>query len=658
MKTSITLKKNSRLLSKIFCSVCIALAIACFASCEKGGSNSGGTDDPGTDPGTGGGETPAWTMQQVALAGVVRSLDGNPLSGVTVTTGSNSVTTNADGKFIFTEVGVVDKRVVLKFEKSGYFTLVRSNVKAGEIYLEAILQAKSAGDYTLSTSFAATAEKTLTVKDLKVKFPASSIVTADGSSYTGTVKADVFYLEPNNENWGGLMPGGDLSAVRSNGSEAQLISYGMVDVVLTDNSGNPLQLKTGSEAEITFPIPEGMDKNPPSTIPLWHFDETKGLWTEYGQAALQGNVYVGVTSHFSWINVDYPEATGTVKGKIKNKKKKPIGMDGKTGETTGTTGGTGDGTGGGTDDGTGGGTDDGTDDTDSPITKIKVSLEYGYPPDDPGDPIQYIYSTDLYPDSEGQFSIAVPADMPGRIVIQVWSSDSPNCYWTEVYLIPATAAGTTVNLDIEINFSQDPCSEHYDWKGEASVVIDGLRWATCNVNAPGVFADKPGDPGMFYQWGSKVGWSSSDPLANTDGSSWITDSDYIAWESANDPCPAGWRVPTSEELQNLTYTSVSSWGTSNGVPGRIFGSAPNALFLPAAGYRNGTTTAELIGLGLTGNYWSTSLSLGGGGGGSLSVDDGYHNNSGYYLNFSDSNADVSFGRVLESALSIRCVTDN
>jgi len=35
------------------------------------------------------------------------------------------------------------------------------------------------------------------------------------------------------------------------------------------------------------------------------------------------------------------------------------------------------------------------------------------------------------------------------------------------------------------------------------VVIGGVRWATCNVDAPGTFASSPEKIGMLYQWGKK-----------------------------------------------------------------------------------------------------------------------------------------------------------
>ena len=115
-----------------------------------------------------------------------------------------------------------------------------------------------------------------------------------------------------------MMPGGDLAAVRSDNSSAQLVSYGMTDLNMYAENGDKLQLKEGCKAKLTFPIPAGMGENPPASIPLWSFNEKTGLWEEEGSAALQGNVYVGEVAHFSWVNLDYPERQGTVYGYVKD----------------------------------------------------------------------------------------------------------------------------------------------------------------------------------------------------------------------------------------------------------------------------------------------------------------------------------------------------
>ena len=140
------------------------------------------------------------------------------------------------------------------------------------------------------------------------------------------------------------------------------------------------------------------------------------------------------------------------------------------------------------------------------------------------------------------------------------------------------------------------------------VLIDGIKWATRNVDAPGTFAAKPEDPGMFYQWSSKVGWSATDPMISSDGdTTWIN---YVAgsgsspWEKVHDPCPLGWRMPTRNEMQTL-QNADSQWTTRNGVNGRVIGSDSDLLFLPAAGMRY-FQSGRLLGVGVYGCYWHST----------------------------------------------------
>ncbi|MDR1743350.1 MAG: Ig-like domain-containing protein [Dysgonamonadaceae bacterium] len=140
------------------------------------------------------------------------------------------------------------------------------------------------------------------------------------------------------------------------------------------------------------------------------------------------------------------------------------------------------------------------------------------------------------------------------------------------------------------------------------VLINGIVWATRNVDAPGAFAASPESFGMFYQWNRKIGWSSTDPLENSNGGTTWDSSvpDGTTWESPNDPCPVGWRVPAQEELESLLNTDYE-WITQNGVTGTVFGSAPNTIFLPAAGYRINDNGMMRI-VGSDGFYWSSSQS--------------------------------------------------
>ena len=172
------------------------------------------------------------------------------------------------------------------------------------------------------------------------------------------------------------------------------------------------------------------------------------------------------------------------------------------------------------------------------------------------------------------------------------------------------------------------------------VVINGIRWATRNVDAPGVFAPTPHSAGMFYQWNRRIGWSSSNPMIDSNGNTtWDnTNAEGTAWYAANDPCPAGWRVPTQQELQSLN-SAGSVWLTYSGVRGRLYGTAPNQIFLPAAGWRN--ATGALLIAGTRGDYWSSTQ------GGSTSA---------WFLWFNSGNSSMgNWHRA--SGLSVRCVAE-
>ena len=137
------------------------------------------------------------------------------------------------------------------------------------------------------------------------------------------------------------------------------------------------------------------------------------------------------------------------------------------------------------------------------------------------------------------------------------------------------------------------------------VVINGVKWATRNVDAPGTFAVNPEDAGMFYQWNSKTGWRYNDPLTSSDGTStwngrW-NGNGATAWERANDPCPSGWRMPNQGELNGL-ISSGGFWTVVNSMNGRKFGSGSNTIFLPAVGYRN-SNNGKLYDVGSVGSYW-------------------------------------------------------
>ena len=140
---------------------------------------------------------------------------------------------------------------------------------------------------------------------------------------------------------------------------------------------------------------------------------------------------------------------------------------------------------------------------------------------------------------------------------------------------------------------------------DQGVVINGVRWATRNVDIPGKFAVSPEATGKLYQWNRKIAWATTGDVTDWNntvpaGSSWL---------KSNDPSPSGWRVPTFEELGKLLDRDkvTSEWITQNGVTGRKFTDkiSDKFLFLPAVGSRgpDGRFAYE----GMFGSYWSSEM---------------------------------------------------
>jgi len=265
-------------------------------------------------------------MKMSPLSGFVYDMSGNPMSDVLVTSGTEEVTTGRDGGFALEKVATTGGRTLVTFSKSGYIEVVRSLPTAEGSVWEVRMANNYSGDITEHGYFRANEGLTITPGGMQVAIQSNGMDvanadgTASGTAYTEYVNAQTLYLSPDEDYFADMMPGGDLAAVREDGTQAALISYGMVKVELNDNSGNKLQLTDGKPATLTFPVPDKFEDNTPAEIPLWSFNETTGLWEEEGIATYDAtnDVYVGTVTHFSWVNLDYPQSRATVVVTVKD----------------------------------------------------------------------------------------------------------------------------------------------------------------------------------------------------------------------------------------------------------------------------------------------------------------------------------------------------
>ena len=141
-----------------------------------------------------------------------------------------------------------------------------------------------------------------------------------------------------------------------------------------------------------------------------------------------------------------------------------------------------------------------------------------------------------------------------------------------------------------------------------------VKWATMNVGA-----SSPSDYGGYYAWGetrtkSSYDWSNCFDCLDSTGDSWgtyklggqtrITPSS--GHDTARENWGGSWRMPTDSENDELCKKCKWVWTSKNGHNGyNVTGPNGNSIFLPAAGWRNGTSSYDVGGLG---NYWSSTLS--------------------------------------------------
>jgi uncharacterized protein (TIGR02145 family) len=187
----------------------------------------------------------------------------------------------------------------------------------------------------------------------------------------------------------------------------------------------------------------------------------------------------------------------------------------------------------------------------------------------------------------------------------------------------------------------------------------GQIWMDRNLGASQVATSStdPDSYGDLYQWGrfadghqcrssSTTGTNATTAVPNagntwdglfiTEGSSpwdWLVPQNHTLWQGVsgtNNPCPAGYRLPTGTELNNEKL----SWGSNNAA-----GAYASPLKMPVAGNRR-YSDGTFFDVGSSGHYWSSSEGV----------------TYSWELFFYSSNSGIS-SCYRASGLSVRCLKD-
>ena len=160
--------------------------------------------------------------------------------------------------------------------------------------------------------------------------------------------------------------------------------------------------------------------------------------------------------------------------------------------------------------------------------------------------------------------------------------------------------------------------DNYEWVDLG--LPSGTLWATCNLGA-----SAPEEYGDYFAWSEIVPkdeytyenykWWYFDENGNRYISKYNTNNNFGPVDNKTELEPeddaasvymgTSWRIPSLEQIVELVNVCAWQWTQRNGVNGHLVtGPNGNTMFLPAAGYRDGSSLEYV---GTYGIYWSTSL---------------------------------------------------
>lgn len=231
---------------------------------------------------------------------------GSAVAGATVSVGDQTAVTDANGDYTINNVDG-GSRVVVNADADGFAEQSKViSISAQENDVKLTLSMLSV-DYT--TTFDASVSSNIADPNSPAAVDlgaVNALVDSSGTLPTGSVTSKMTVIDPTQD--ASVMPG-DFSTDLGDGTMGSIESFGAMTVTFEDNSGNELNLGSGQTATVRIPL-QDKSGTPPTTIPLYYYDEQSGEWVEEGSASLvdtgdpNTSYYEGTVTHFSTWNAD------------------------------------------------------------------------------------------------------------------------------------------------------------------------------------------------------------------------------------------------------------------------------------------------------------------------------------------------------------------
>ena len=198
----------------------------------------------------------------------------------------------------------------------------------------------------------------------------------------------------------------------------------------------------------------------------------------------------------------------------------------------------------------------------------------------------------------------------GSFTVEITDLDPNTQYYVRAYAANANGvAGYGEERTFKTLAAYSPATGTSNGYGYVDLGLS-VKWATCNVGA-----SSPEEYGDYFAWGgttTKAEYNESNCptygliISELQSFGYIDSEGNLAaqYDAATANWGGDWRMPTSAEYNELLNNCTLEWTTQNGVNGyKVIGPSGASIFLPAAGYRYGSS---LKSAGSDGSYWMST----------------------------------------------------
>ena len=253
------------------------------------------------------------------LSGTVADTAGKQLSGVKVTCGAISGTSSSDGSFKLALNPGLDQIVI--FSGTGLIACSwRVNVYKGVTSFLPVKMKPRTKNETIDSSTGGTVNGP---EGAAITTPPGSFVDSSGAAVGGEVDVSLTPLDPAKPEEAAACPG-ELSGKTIDGTIVPLITYGVLDILVTKN-GEPLQIAPGKTVDLAIPAASAGPL--PAATSLWYYDEGQARWLEVsGQATYNAgtNTFGATVSHLTSYTAARALDPSCVSGLVQDAQGKPV----------------------------------------------------------------------------------------------------------------------------------------------------------------------------------------------------------------------------------------------------------------------------------------------------------------------------------------------